>query len=209
MSAIALFLIALSASTKAIVGTDGVLIRWLGTKRFIPLSEIESVARMPARVRLYLKGGKSYDLFFRSSENTDVPEAGLLAERVQEALDRRGALHALDRSVLTRPDGDAASWIASLRTLVREGTFRDAAVSAEQLWQLVEDPLLDPAQRAAAAVALTPSLAEAGKARLRVVASSTAAPKLRIAFEAAAEGDDAELAEILDDVAKPKRQTNS
>jgi hypothetical protein len=48
-----------------------------------------------------------------------------------------------------------------------------------------------------AAVALRSKLDEAERARLRVAAEATAAPKIRVALEAAAEEDDARVAEAM------------
>jgi hypothetical protein len=51
--------------------------------------------------------------------------------------------------------------------------------------------------RAAAAVALAPTLTEPERARLATVADGTTAPKLRIALEAATSSDDEAIAEAL------------
>jgi len=125
----------------------------------------------------------------------------MIAERIREALDRklehRGAL---DPSLLTRPPGPASRWIEALRTLVREETFRDTGVHPAQLWEVIEDATMDVARRAAAAAALRPLLDDAGRARMRVAAKITAAPRLRIALETAADGDDEALAAALDEL---------
>ena len=68
----------------------------------------------------------------------------------------------------------------------------------EQLWRVAEDPAQPAIKRAAAAVALAPSLAEPDKERLGELAKTTAAPKLRIALERVAEdAPDEELEEAL------------
>ncbi|MEO7095035.1 MAG: hypothetical protein ABI175_17380, partial [Polyangiales bacterium] len=140
-------------------------------------------------------------VFFRGAESHVVPEAMMIAERVREALDRklehRGAL---DPAILARPPGPAAQWIAALRELVREETFRDAGVHPSQLWEVVEDATMDVARRAAAAVALRPLLDDDGRARLRVAAKISAAPQLRIALETVASGDDDAMATALDEL---------
>jgi hypothetical protein len=200
-----LFLIALFTSTRVVIGADGVHLRWLTWKRFVPLTDIERVEQLPARVRLHLRRGvplaPSVDVFFRGAESRVVPEAMMIAERIREALDRklehRGAL---DPALLARPPGAATRWIAALHGLVREETFREAGVHPRQLWDVVEDATIDVAKRAAAAVALRPLLDDEGRARLRIAARSTAAPRLRIALETAASGDDDEVAAALDEL---------
>ena len=207
LMAIFLFFVAAVLPTAVVVGTDGVLVQWGLYRRFIPIADIEWVQHMPARVRLHLRSGRSYDVFFRGREDTVVPEAGLLAERVVEARarrDRRAPL--LDPSTLARPVGTPArAWIEALSTIAHEGTFRQGAVTPEQLWDVVEDASLDAGRRAAAAVALRGSLDPRGRARLRVAAGATAAPQLRIALERAAGDDDAPLAEALDELARIER----
>jgi hypothetical protein len=53
----------------------------------------------------------------------------------------------------------------------------------EQLWRVAEDPAQPAIKRAAAAVALAPTLAEEDKERLGELAKATAAPKLRVALQ--------------------------
>jgi hypothetical protein len=70
----------------------------------------------------------------------------------------------------------------------------------DRLWSVLEDGASAPAHRAAAAVALSPHLDDAGRQRVRIAAQATATPKLRVALEAAAEDDDVRLIEALDEV---------
>jgi hypothetical protein len=70
-------------------------------------------------------------------------------------------------------------------------------VSTEQLWQIFESGAADSEARAGAAIALRERLDESCRRRLRVVAATTASPKLRTAIESAASDDDASLEEAL------------
>ena len=200
--AIVLFLGGLAMPTMVTVGTDGVLARWTVEKNYVPYAQLARVDRMPGRVRLHLKSGKSFDVVFRSGNDRDVPEAGQLAERIVEAIERRDREGApLDPAVLARPHGvDARAWMASLRDIVRDETFRQAAVTVEQLWGVVEDATATAQLRAAAAIALRGVVDDKGKKRLRVTAQATAAPQLRVALERAADGEDAEVAEALEEL---------
>jgi hypothetical protein len=77
-------------------------------------------------------------------------------------------------------------------------TFRRGDVDAARLWQTVEDGGVDAERRAAAAVALSRSLDDEGKKRLRVAAGASAEPKLRVALEAAAEEDEPAMTKAID-----------
>jgi hypothetical protein len=72
------------------------------------------------------------------------------------------------------------------------------ALPAERLWAIVENPALEADVRAGAAVALSASADDEGRARLRVVADATVTTRVRAALEAVAEEDDATLAVVLD-----------
>ena len=207
------------------VGADGVLLQWLWQKRFVRLAEIESVEVVDGDtawlgdkaivVLLHLKSGESIDLLsstirargLRSSARGKwaLMQAGVLAERINFAIAEGsfregGEAPACDTSSLGRASRSIVEWVASLRASIGGATtFRSGArLGASQLWGVVEDPQMSPARRAAAAVALGPRLDDAGRARLRVAAEGTVAPKLRVALEAAAEADDDRLAGALD-----------
>jgi hypothetical protein len=144
---------------------------------------------------------------FRSRDDIDVPAAGQLAERIVEAIERRDHDGGpIDRTLLVRPAGvDARAWIASLGELMRQETFRQAAVTIEQLWGVVEDATANASMRAAAAIALGRRGDDKTKKRLRVAAQATAAPQLRVALEHAADGEDGELADALDELDRATR----
>ena len=198
-----------------VAGADGVLRRGLLTRRFIPIADIARVQCTPSRVRLRLRSGRTHDVpiwhgddVFRARGDRMVTRAALFAERIEAALerdDRRAP--PLDPSKLARPaDMPAAAWMQSLSELASDqGTFRQPATTPEQLWDVVDDGSAAAASRAAAAVALRATLDDHGRQRLRLAAESTAAPHLRVAFERAAESDDAPLAEALDDLARIER----
>jgi hypothetical protein len=214
--ALALFLpVALSMAIggEATVGSDGVLVRWLWTRRFIPLDDVTE-ARVEQDepfmnsqvvvVRLYRGDGSvKATLMVDAAQEGDLQEpfravvtarAQALAERIREAIAARGsaagepAAHALERG-----ERGARDWIAYLRGLLaRTETFRDGATpSREALLRMVEDAQAAPAVRAAAAVAALGATGSEGddeaRARIRIAAQTSAAPKLRFALERAAE----------------------
>lgn len=79
---------------------------------------------------------------------------------------------------------------------------RDAPVDAERLWRVVEDPAAPEEARVGAAVALGDGLDAEGRARLRVVAGGTAGPRVRVALEAVAEGEETAVRAALEQAAK-------
>lgn len=89
-----------------------------------------------------------------------------------------------------------------MRELVDAGGYRETAWVPERLWRIVEDPDKDPAVRAGAAAALGPGLDPSGRERLRVAAHVSASPPLRVALEAAADGEEAFLEEALEPLAR-------
>src|SRR5204862_2118381 len=111
------------------------------------------------------------------------PETVALKARIDEALAaNRAGDEGEDASAIlrrSREGRDLGAWVGALRKLLgQEATFRAQPVAPDALWRVVEDGAADAPARAAAAIALAPSLDEQGKGRLRVVAGATAEPKL-------------------------------
>ncbi len=212
------FIGAMMMPTWVDVGADGVLVRWLGRRQFIPIATIKDVVQLPGIVRLTHHDGTSTDLVLAMGSHKKNPlqvaYAATLTERLMEAMSaaRSGVEGAAEALVLERRDRPVDAWIRELRSsLVHDPRFREAPVLPERLWRLVEDPSVAASQRAAAAVALAPSLDESGRKRLRVAGAASVAPKLRVALDAAVGDDDAALAEALGELedesgpSEPKR----
>lgn len=185
---------------KYVVGTDGILIRWLGRRAgFVPIQSIAGVEQIPGVVRLHLTDNSTRDLVISSRVGDQASaiglQVGLLAERIRSAMRRAGALE-VDTSALERGERDVGSWLGALRDLSR-GTGYRAAVQREDLVFVVEDARQAPRVRVAAAVALGAADPHE-RARLRIAAESSSLPELREALDAVIEGDDAELRAKLD-----------
>jgi len=88
------------------------------------------------------------------------------------------------------------------------GTYRVAEIGQDDLWRVVEDTAGHRTTRIGAAVALRENIDVAGRERLRRVAESCAAPRMRVAFEtiAYAESEDELLAalEKFEDEPRPR-----
>ncbi len=214
--------------SRVVVGADGVYVRWLWQKRFIPIEEIASVSVVegdyafngyPIYVRMKLKSGPDVDLFVQfgrklGGRSTKLGQftrmrAEILAERISEALTGGGkgssSVLEWDASLLAQGERAIEEWVGALRGIAaKTATFREPGAIMDQLWTVLEDVQAPAEKRAAAAVALSPHLDEGGRERVRLAAQATVAPKLRIALEAAADDDDDRLVSALDGVADAK-----
>jgi hypothetical protein len=202
--------VALAIPARIDVGADGVLLRWLGTRRFIPLAHIRSLERTTegigksrqVGVRLRLEDGDTVWLPMGDARWADE-RAGALLERIQEAMDTQahGPVTAT-AALLGRRERGAREWIRELRALGAgaNADLRTAPVEPEQLWRIVESHGAAPEERAAAAIALSPSLDPRGKERLGVAVDAVADERLRVAIDAAVKEDDAALEEALDEM---------
>jgi hypothetical protein len=196
--------------TGITVGADGILRSWLGKKEFWSYGDIESVGpfiddrywrkQKWRGVELRLRSGARVRMPISSKQSLQSSSMDLIIERIREAMEsHRQGDPAAETALLARQARSVADWIQSLRAIGSgaNADHRTAPVAPERLFRIVEDPSLTASARASAAVALGTSLDATGKVRLKGAAVATAAPKLRIAIEAAADGDDAALAEAL------------
>ncbi len=197
------------------VGADGVHIRWLHTRRFIRASEIAGLYDYEVRFnKSYVMG---VELRLRSGESVRIPVGSpywsrngtaMLISRIREVVHVAPRVHGADVAVLARGDEDARSWLQRLRALGAgaNATLRTAPVQPEALWRVVEDVNAAPRMRVAAAAALAKSVDPTEKARIALVAGATADPRLRVAFEATASDDDAEVERALDELGDDARR---
>lgn len=196
--------------TSLTVGADGILRSWLGKKEFWSYGDIAGVKRFLDQsmwrkhkwqgVELQLRSGESVRIPITSKNGLQYGQIDLVIERIREAMEsHRQGEPAADTALLARKARSMADWIQSLRAIGSGAhvDHRTAPVASERLFRIVEDPSLTPSTRAGAAVALGASLDEHGKVRLKGAAGAIAAPKLRVAIEAAADGDETALTEAL------------
>jgi hypothetical protein len=194
-------LILFVAPTNLGVGADGIAVRWLWTRRFLGFDEMTGVTRFEkgwgngrvVGIRVALRSGETVDLP-TAQGNWGEGQTAVLLERIREAVEtfRQGGA-AADAALLRRGDRGVGEWIIALRSLGAgaNADMRTAPVPRERLFRVVEDPAAPAADRAAAAVALGSESDEESRARLRAAAAATAAPRLRIAIEKAADGEEA------------------
>lgn len=206
------FVAAMVLPTTVVVGADGVLVRWAGLTRFCAFADVARVEALGTGVRLHRKDGACFDVVVGRPQlartnlgpgrNPALDRDAIIA-RIEQAMRVRAATPAgaLDPAALARNGRALPEWIGAVRALLDPvRSPREAAVSPEDFWRLVEDVDAPADTRAAAAVALAPSLDERGRQRLRVAAEAVASPRLRVVLEASADGRDEAAHEALGEV---------
>lgn len=192
---------------RVLVGADGIRIqRAFHRSRFVAYGSISDVVARDGRISIALGTGEKIQMAHRGEtklnrwlHGDDKRDATAFVERVNEQRRASAEQSAVAISLTARGERPLDEWMKRLRVVADDhATFRDAAVPAEQLWTTVEDSRAPETARAGAAVALRAKLDDAGRARLRAIADSCAAPKLRIALETLSSTDDeAQLHQVL------------
>lgn len=208
-------LIPVSLPTTAVVGTDGVLLKWTGTRRYLPYKDIVSLTPDGTGALFTLRDGRTAKVEFgarrtgKAARERARIECETFVARVEQA---RAAAPTpetqVDPDTVARGERDVSTWLKSLRALTQnEGGMRSAPVLRDQLFGLVDDTRLDPSARAGAAAALGLGAAPSERERLRAVAATIAMPRLRVVVEAAADGDEKKLRDALDEVRDESERT--
>ncbi len=190
------------------VGTDGLVIRWLGRPRFLPFAEVTTVeiyetavgGKVQRGVRVTLRSGERVRL---PTGQTDLgaSEAARLAERIEEA--RKAGAEGASRSVveLGRASRSASEWVRDLRRLgAGAHDLRSAAVPVDAFLRVLADGERSAVERASAAVAVLSADRADARERVRVAANVSVSPKLRVALDRIVDAaeDEAALAEALE-----------
>jgi hypothetical protein len=195
------------------VGVDGVLVDKRDSRRYVRFAEMKGVEKYKDMtmgktiigVLLHLVGGETIKVPYGEDQFGADRKVHALHMDIEAALDAyRQRAPGAALVTLDRGDRTTEAWMQRLRGIGMgaNASPREAPVTQDGLWRVVEDPTVKAEARAAAAAALAPSLDDQGKARLRVAAESTAAPRLRVAFESAAASDEASMAAALEAVEK-------
>ena len=177
------------------VGADGIhLRRPLSGSRFIPFGALHAAEIDGRNVALRVRDGSVVEMHHSSSGKGWKPllyrdgadEGQMLVDRINgQAEQHRRAGGGVQ--LLARGARATREWVREVALSSDEhASFRAAAIPADQLWRIVEDPAAATTARAGAAVALRSRLDESGRSPLRVVADACAAPKLRVALQLAA-----------------------
>jgi hypothetical protein len=194
--------------SRIAVGADGLFIRWLGMRRFIPFSDVTGFVpgrSFGARTSVVVKRKSARDYVLPMPTRLVVE----LAERDYDLIERK--LHdAHAEFVRTRGVGDVIlperagrslpAWVRALRAsgAGAAADHRTAPIASEALFSVVRDAEATAMRRAQAAIALG-ARGEGERKRLRIVAESTAAPEVRSLLElVAAEAEEEALAAELE-----------
>ena len=198
------------------VGTDGLWIGRVWRRELIPIRDIEAIdwVRGPAnRIREDLPG---LIVRRRGGPPVKLPMLGLAVihrDELYAAIDEARTAAATRRSRAVAPLARAGRplprWRRDLMGMMRGG-FRDGALTREELADVLDDPGAEIEHRVGAALALQAVDGERARVRIKAVAEQCAAPKLRVALDLAAGGDEslAELEQVLEE-AREARQPQS
>lgn len=189
------WMLVLAMPTRAVVGADGVLVSWFWRRRFVRYANVSSIRPFGAGsvigVVVLLRDGSAVKLPIKPALTEDLNQqrVALVVQRLQQGLAGYRAAHDDRPAPLPERGGrPVGEWIRQLRAIGSGASadHRTAPITAERLWQIVEDPGADPVARAGAAVALGGAIDARGRARLRIMAEATASPEVRRLLDLAA-----------------------
>jgi hypothetical protein len=195
--------------TRLSLGADGILVKWMWRERFVRYEQVASLERVGNGLSLVLHDGSRFMVVPEYNRYGVRVEA--VIERIREAMTlRREGGRAPVAAALARGGRPARDWLDALRSIERaaEGGPRTAPISTDDLWRVLADPGAEDGVRAGAAAALHAALGEEAGERLRVASQAIAAPKLRLAVEHAAAGDEEALLEALEELEEPAETGN-
>jgi hypothetical protein len=180
-------------STTLSVGTDGVVVERLFRRILLRRAEIVDVVARPDALVLRLASGRSVHI------PASAAAAAAAASRIEEAL-RASLSSGAQLLRLDRGERPIPAWIADLRGLAGGSRgYREAALSREELIDLVKDGAAPAERRVGAAVALSGHRDEAARAALRIAADTCVDEKLRVVLGGAGEMDEEDLAKAIAD----------
>lgn len=213
LSAIPVFLsmyVMLFSKMTAVVGTDGVLVKWMGQSRFCRFEDVKDVLPLPNGARLEKKDGTHFDVLVATQNQATNDRYGVIAaevealqNRIHEAMSVRAA--SPDATVASDPflrnQRSPAEWLAALRKVFEPGaSLRAATHTEDSAWRVVLDHGASEEARVGAAAAIAVNADAKSREKLRAVAETVADARVRVALEAAAAGDEAALVEAMRDV---------
>jgi len=179
-------------ASRIAVGIDGVYVGEAASTRFFAYREMDEVRAAGADDLELVRGGRVVLRLQLHGED---------AGRRDEVLARVTAAIARARSGETRGAEAVVQSMTARRKVVAAAMeppgYREATLTREHLWELVEGAATDAPTRTAAAEALATASSMDGeeRSRLRVAASRVADPRVRVALGSLAHDDDDEAGE--------------
>jgi hypothetical protein len=183
---------------------EGVRLQRLGETRFVRYADVKAVGVEGSLLALVLRSKLAFRVNTGMRSIADVRELrDEILRRMETARYEEPSMappeH--DDEPLLAPGGRSVDrWLSDLRAMAGDTGYRDAAMSPERLWHVLENRRASPAVRAGAAVVL---LAGAGAARahdrLHAIAAACEDNHLRIALDRIArQSEDDELRPALE-----------
>ena len=175
-------------ASQIAVGVDGVWVRDGSRSLFFAYKDLDEARARGADLDLVRSGRTTLRL---QMHGDDASRRDEVLARINDAIarSRESTTRGAEMVVQAMPTHRVAS------TSMGGDSYRLPSISREQLWELVEGSTADAPTRAAAAEALATALDDTDRARLRVAASQCAEPRLRVALDMMANGQDVELDE--------------
>jgi hypothetical protein len=190
------------APARCDIGSDGIMIRHLGTRTFIPLAAIQRADRAPRGLHLIMHG-KSRFLPTATPDEDGTALRDAIVWRIGTEIAERTRDDRTDRyALLARADRPLKQWRAESVEQGRHGgsTYRQSDFETEELVRVVENAGAPLDHRLGAAFLLSGrSVDEETVARVRVAADAVADPHVRVALAQAidAEASDEEIEPAL------------
>ena len=168
------------------IGVDGIYAGRGWLRKFIPLYAVHSATIAPLQaetvaVRLHSNEVRTWRFETRG-------DAMAVVERINAvlALRQTGLSEAAARALSSQGATTPEAWRDAFVAAVSGSTYRDAALSIDDLTRVLAAPMATSAQRLGAAMALRQLDGGAASTRVRVAAEMVADPALREALEAPA-----------------------
>jgi len=199
------------APARITVGIDGIFVRWLWHRRFIPLAGVVRAEPVGDDAILLARSSSEGQVLYTSvATHRGVygpRHRDAVLRRVREVLEVRSveAPSTGVMSLLARGGRTKVQWLEGVAAMGQGGSYRGSVVPEEDLWTVLHDASAPEDARAAAAMALRASLDDAGRARVRVAADAVASPRLRVALESAVADDVERLASAMADLGAASR----
>jgi len=177
------------------IGADGIVVRWLGTTRFISFRDVAEVRNDAPWI--CITDPIERDTWLRATHGESATLAGEI-ERARVAFRERARTTVDLPRELARGREELRTWIRRLRAPA--AGYRDALAPHETLWRVIEDPTAEPEARVAAALVLESNFGDGGDAareRLRIAVDAVADPRVRIAMSHVTTDDDERVVSTL------------
>ncbi len=174
-------------SSRVAIGIDGVYVGEAASRRFFPYRELDEVRAAGAGDLQLLHGGRGVLRLQLHGED---------AGRRDEVRARVAGAVARARSGETRGAEGVVQSMTARRKVVGAAMeppgYREATLTREHLWELVEGAATDASTRTAAAEALVTASSLKGeeRSRLRIAASRVADPRVRVAIGSLARAEE-------------------